>query len=143
MTSDLKTKPTQQSVTAFINSVENDTRRADAKQLLKIFKATTGMPAKMWGPSIIGFGTYHYRYESGREGDWMLAGFSPRKGNLALYIMSGFSHYEALLKKLGKHKTGASCLYINKLADIDPEVLRQLISTSVKYMQEKYPHSSR
>ncbi len=138
---ELKTKRNKQSVTTFIDSVEHDGRRRDAKAVLKLMKDITGEKAEMWGDAIVGFGTYHYVYDSGREGDWFLTGFSPRKTNLSLYIMAGFSRYDSLLKKLGKHKTGKSCLYINKLEDVDMDVLRVLIEQSVasvrKYDKKK------
>ncbi|MEM5517637.1 DUF1801 domain-containing protein [Henriciella sp. AS95] len=133
-----KTKPTAQSPTAFIDSVENKTRRDDAKRLLKIFAEVTNLEPKMWGPSIIGYGRYHYKYESGREGDFLLTGFSPRKSNLAIYILSGYSGLEAQLEQLGKHKLGKSCLYINKLADVDEDVLREIIKHGIQYMRAKY-----
>ena len=137
--SDLKTKPHDGDVEKFLNSVEHDKRREDSLAMLEVMKEVTGEPPRMWGPSIVGFGTYHYKYESGREGDWMLTGFSPRKQSLTLYIMSGFSHYEELLQKLGKHKTGKSCLYINKLEDVDLSALKEMIRESVKMMKKKYP----
>ena len=136
-----KTKPTAESVLAFINAVENDTRRADALRMLDIMKEITGDEPVMWGPSIIGFGSYHYKYESGREGDMCLTGFSPRKSSLTIYIMPGFDGYKELMSKLGKHKTGKSCLYINKLSDVDEDVLKTLIAEEVKYMRAKYPTS--
>jgi hypothetical protein len=104
-------------------------------------KDVTGEEPKMWGQGIVGFGTYHYVYASGREGDWPLAGFSPRKRNLTLYIMAGFKRYDDLMSKLGKYKTGKSCLYINKLDDIDLDVLRELVHHSIEYMKQKYPNS--
>src|SRR5210317_1474295 len=119
-----KTKKNDASVENFLNSVANQTRREDSLSLLGLMRDVTGEEAKMWGSSIVGFGSYHYVYQSGREGDWMLTGFSPRKQNLAIYIMPGFSAYDSLLDKLGKHKTGKSCLYINKLADVDLKVLK-------------------
>ncbi len=137
--SDLKTKPHDGNVEAFLNSVEHGKRREDSLAMLEIMKAATSEEPKMWGPSIVGFGDYHYKYESGREGDWFLAGFSPRKQNLTLYIMSGFSHYDELLQKLGKYKTGKSCLYINRLEDVDLDVLKKMITESVKMMKERYP----
>ncbi len=136
--SDLKTKPHDGNVEKFLNSVEHDKRREDSLAMLEIMKELTGEEPRMWGPSIIGFGNYHYKYESGREGDWFLTGFSPRKQSLTLYIMSGFRHYDELLQKLGKHKTGKSCLYINKLEDVDMDVLKQMIRESVEMMREKY-----
>ena len=113
-----KTQKTGASVEDFIESVENKRRREDGFALLEIMKDVTGEEAEMWGPSIIGFGDYHYKYESGREGDFFLTGFSPRKQSLSLYIMAGFEEYDSLLGALGKHRKGASCLYINKLADV-------------------------
>ena len=134
--SDLKTKPGEGSVTAFINSVENEKRREDAFVMLDIMKGITKEEPKLWGPSIVGFGSYHYKYESGREGDWFLTGFSPRKANLTIYIMSGFKEHETLMKRLGKYKTGSSCLYIKKLEDIDMRVLKELINKSVQKMKK-------
>ncbi|MCB0562330.1 MAG: DUF1801 domain-containing protein, partial [Phaeodactylibacter sp.] len=131
-------KPHDGNVEAFLNGVEHDKRREDSFVVLEMMKRITGEAPKMWGPSIVGFGAYHYQYKSGREGDWMLTGFSPRKQSLTLYIMSGFSHYDELLQKLGKHKTGKSCLYINKLEDVDLDVLKEMIRESVKMMREKY-----
>ena len=127
-----KTHKTGASVEEFISSVENKRRREDGFTLLQVMKEITGEDAEMWGPSIIGFGDYHYKYESGREGDFFLAGFSPRKQSLSLYIMAGFEEYDSLLSSLGKHRKGASCLYINKLADVDMGVLRELIEKSVE-----------
>ena len=127
-----KTQKTGASVEDFIESVENKRRREDGFALLEIMKDVTGEEAEMWGPSIIGFGDYHYKYESGREGDFFLTGFSPRKQSLSLYIMAGFEEYDSLLSALGKHRKGASCLYINKLADVNMDVLRELIEKSVE-----------
>ena len=135
---ELKTQPHDGDVAAFLQAVSNDQRRADALRILEIMREITGEPGRMWGPSIVGFGSYHYRYESGREGDWFQVGFSPRKQNLSIYIMPGFDRYEALLAQLGKHKTGKSCLYVNKLADVDEAVLRRMIEQSVAYMRKKY-----
>ena len=126
-----KTQKTGASVEDFIGSVENKRRREDGFTLLQVMKEITGEDAEMWGPSIIGFGDYHYKYKSGREGDFFLTGFSPRKQSLSLYIMAGFEEYDSLLSSLGKHRKGASCLYINKLADVDMDVLRELIEKSV------------
>ncbi len=126
-----KTKPTKVSVTAFINALTDETRRADAKALVQLMQSATGEKPKMWGPSIIGFGSYHYKYESGREGDMPLAGFSPRKAATVVYGVTGFDGSEALRAKLGKHTTGGSCLYIKKLADVDEKVLTALVSRSV------------
>jgi hypothetical protein len=131
---ELKTKPTDQSVEIFLNSIEDDKKRADAFAILALMKEVTGEEPKMWGDSIVGFGSYHYRYATGREGDYFLTGFSPRKKNLTLYIMAGFDQYEALLNRLGKYKTGKSCLYVNKLEDIDLQTLRKLVKQSVEHM---------
>ncbi|MEJ2603506.1 MAG: DUF1801 domain-containing protein [Gammaproteobacteria bacterium] len=133
---ELKTTRNRASVQEFLRSVENDKRRKDARVVLKLMREITGESPKMWGSSIVGFGSYHYRYESGREGDWMLTGFSPRKQALTLYIMDGFSRHEESMRKLGKYKTGKSCLYVNKLEDIDLDVLRQLIADSVANMRQ-------
>lgn len=129
--SELKTKVNDASVEDFINSVDNDTRKKDAFTLLAMYKKATGQPAKMWGTSIIGFGQYHYQSDrSSQEGDWPLAGFSPRKQSLTLYVMSELHDYSDLLEKLGKHKTSKACLYINNLADVDIQVLEMLIARS-------------
>ena len=125
-------------MTEFLKGVEPDRRRKDAKAVLELIKRVTGEKAVMWGPSIVGFGEYHYKYDSGREGDFLMVGFSPRKANLVLYIMPGFSGYDALMAKLGKHKTGKSCLYINTLDDVDLGVLEELVSTSYAAMRAKY-----
>ena len=129
---EMKTKKTKASVSAFLDSVEDPQKRKDAKTIAKIMKAASGAAPAMWGDSIVGFGSYHYKYASGREGDWFLTGFAPRKQNLTLYVMDGFKEYRPLLKKLGKHKTGRACLYINKLDDVDLDVLRELITRSVQ-----------
>ena len=134
---ELKTKPNKLSVEKFLNSIKDEQKRKDSFQVLEMMKKITKEEPILWGTSIVGFGKYHYKYASGREGDWFLTGFSPRKQNLTLYIMSGFKRYNELMKKLGKHKTGSSCLYINKLDDIDLKVLKVLISESVKYMKNK------
>ncbi len=138
---ELKTKVTTQSVTAFLKNVEPLDKRKDSLLLLKIFKDATGLPAKMWGTSIVGFGSYHYEStRSSQKGDWMLTGFSPRKQNLTLYIMPGFKEYGTLLADLGKYKvSGGSCVYIKKLSDVDEKVLTQLIKQSVLAMKERYP----
>ena len=133
-----KTQPTEQSVEYFLDSVEDERKRVDSYTLLELIGEITGDKPVMWGSSIIGFGTYHYKYASGREGDFMVTGFSPRKRNLTIYVMPGFDQYEQMLSRLGKYKTGRSCLYVNKLADIDMDVLRELLSAGVKYMREKY-----
>jgi hypothetical protein len=133
---ELKTKKTDDSVEAFLNSVEHEKRRTDSFKVLDLMKEVTGAEPKMWGSSIIGFGDYHYKYESGREGDWFLAGFSPRKQSLTLYIMAGFDEYDELMANLGKYKTGKSCLYINKLEDVDLPTLKQLVKKSAEHMAE-------
>ncbi|MUK90136.1 DUF1801 domain-containing protein [Ornithinibacillus sp. L9] len=137
---ELKTKENDRSVMEFIESVESPKKREDAYKLLDIFTETTGYPAKMWGSSIIGFGTYHYKYNSGHEGDAPLVGFSPRKARFSLYFATGDPDREKLLKDFGKHKSGAACVYVNKLADVDVEVLKALIKQSVKFMQDTYPN---
>ena len=140
--SKMKTTPTQASVDAFIEAVEDVQKRADSRAIAAMMSAATGAPAQMWGTSIVGFGRYHYRYASGREGDFMIAGFSPRKRALTLYVMAGFSEYEALLAQLGKHTIGKSCLYIKRLADVDQAVLREIVERSVQYIREKYPEQA-
>lgn len=134
---ELKTKPTAASVEAFLAAIDDPQKRADAEAIAGIMAKVTRSPGKMWGPSIVGYGEHHYVYESGREGDWFVVGFSPRKRDLTLYIMPGFADYEPLLGQLGKHKTGKSCLYINKLADVDVKVLTKLIRESVAHMKAK------
>ena len=114
-----KTRKTKASVTEFINGIADQSRRKDCRAVLKLMKVATGAPARMWGPSIVGFGDWRYKYDSGREGDWFLAGFSPRKDSLTLYLMPSLHAHAARLKKLGKHKTGKSCLYIKRLSDVD------------------------
>lgn len=139
---DLKTKQTEQSVTAFVAAVEDDTRRRDCEQLVGIMQDIIGETPKMWGSSIVGCGSYHYTYATGREGDTMLAGFSPRKASLTLYIAGGFEPHADLMAKLGKYKLGKGCLYISKLADVDTSVLRQLITASVTHIHTLYPPQS-
>jgi hypothetical protein len=134
-----KTKPTKLSVAAFIEALTDRTRRADAKTLVRLMQRATAEKPKMWGPSIIGFGSYHYKYDSGREGDMLLIGFSPRKAAIVLYNMGGFSGSEALRAKLGKHTTGKGCLYIEKLAEVDQQVLEALVLKSVGAMRARYP----
>lgn len=135
---DLKTKRNQASVSVFLNTVKDDQKRKDCKALQSIMRRVTGKRAKMWGRSIVGYGTYHYRYKSGQEGDWFLTGFSPRAQNLTVYIMPGFKRYQKQLKKLGKHKLGESCLYIKKLEDMDLEILEQILADSVAQMKKLY-----
>ena len=133
---ELKTKPTQESVKEFLNQIPDEERRKDCLAVAKIMEEITGSKPKMWGPSIVGFGTYHYKYASGREGDWMITGFSPRKKDLTLYIMMGFEKHPELMKQLGKHGTGKSCLYIKRLSDIHLPTLKKLIKQSVKQLQD-------
>ncbi len=133
-----KTKPTKQTVAAFLKSVTDDQKREDAARVIDLMRAATKCEPVMWGTSIIGFGTYSYKYESGREGDWPIVGLSPRKQNLTIYIMPGFSEYKDLLAKLGPHTTGASCLYIKRLSDIDMPTLKTLITRSVAAMKKKH-----
>lgn len=140
--SENKTKPTESSPSDFIATVEHKTRRADAETLLDLMSRITGWDAKMWGPAIIGFGQYHYKYDSGREGDFMRTGFSPRKQNMVVYIMPGYTNYDPILERLGKHKKGKSCLYINKLADVDLTVLEELIRAGLDDMARKYPEGA-
>ena len=128
-----KTVPTAASVADFLAAVPNARRREDGQALLAMMRDITGLEPQMWGPSIIGFGSYHYKYESGREGDMPIIGFSPRSRSHSLYIMDGFNAYDDLLAKLGKHRKGASCLYINKLADVDLDILRELITRSYRH----------
>lgn len=135
---ELKTQRTKASVPAFLNAVEDEAKRADAKKLAKIFAEVTGEKAAMWGPSIVGYGQYDYTNISKRGGTWPITGFSPRKANLTIYIMPGFDAYGPLLARLGKHKTAVSCLYIKKLADVDEAVLRELIDDAYKRMRAKY-----
>ncbi len=136
---ELKTKQNDASVEAFINGIADERKRQDAFTVLHLMGEVTGEAPTMWGESIVGFGRYHYKYASGREADWMLVGFSPRKQNLTLYIMAGFAQYDALLARLGKHSTGSSCLYIKKLQDIDLAVLRELVSQSVAHVKATNP----
>lgn len=134
---ELKTKRNEGDVEAFLNSVADEKKQQDSFTILKLMKDVTGKEPEMWGDSIIGFGSYHYKYASGREGDWFLTGFSPRKQNLTLYIMAGFNEYEQLLNKLGKHSIGKSCLYIKKTDDVDLVVLKELVKLSVTHMKKK------
>ncbi|MEM7335569.1 MAG: DUF1801 domain-containing protein [Chloroflexota bacterium] len=141
--SENKTRPTDQEVIEFLNNVDHKVRRQDGLTLLDMMKEETGEEAVMWGPSIVGFGSYHYKYESGREGDMPLVAYSPRKQRITVYIMPGFAEYDDLLGQLGKHKIGKSCLYINKLADVDEGVLRKLIKESYEYMKTTDNYSAR
>jgi len=134
-----KTKPTERPVEAFLDQVADEQVRDDCFAIARLMKKVTGAEAKMWGPSIVGFGQYHYKYDSGHEGYTCLTGFSPRKQNITLYVMPGADEHAGLLKKLGKHKAGKGCLYIKKLADIDTGVLEKLVARSVDTLKKKYP----
>ena len=138
---DNKTKPTDLSVDAFLAGIEDDGRRADALALRALLERVSGEPAVMWGPSIVGCGAYHYRYESGREGTMARIGFSPRAKEFVLYVMDGFSRYEDLRTRLGKHRTGKACLYVKRLADLDLAVLEELLSQSLQHSRERYPEN--
>lgn len=135
---ELKTKLNDASVKKFLNDVKDKQKREDSFKIVDMMRKITKESPKMWGPSIVGFGKYHYKYESGHEGDMCITGFSPRKNALTIYILPGFLKYDPLMKKLGKYKTGKSCLYIKNLDDVDTKVLKELISESVKYMKKKY-----
>lgn len=139
MTYEQKTKETDESVIAFIEDIDNARKKEDAFRLLALFEETTGHEPKMWGTSIIGFGSYHYRYASGHEGDAPLVGFSPRKAKISLYFAPGDPGRDELLRQLGKHTSGAACVYVNKVADIDLDVLKRMIEQSVAFLREKYP----
>ena len=139
---EIKTKVNDASVEGFLNSVEDDQKRKDSFEIIKMMRQATKEEPKMWGPAIIGFGSYHYKYESGREGDMPIIGFSPRKQNLTLYVGLGGDSENPLLKKLGKHTTGKVCLYINKLADVDRTVLQELINESTKMTPPFVSHLS-
>jgi hypothetical protein len=134
-----KTKATLQSVEDFIKTVEDEQMRDDCRDLVKLMKKVTGSPATMWGTGIIGFGTYHYKYDSGYEGDSCLTGFAPRKGKISLYLMLGANPNTDLLSKLGKHKASKGCVYIKKLEDINTAVLEKLVKHAVDYLKKKYP----
>lgn len=133
-----KTKPNEASVDEFIGSVRDDAKREDSARILEMMREATGEEPRMWGSSIVGFGQYRYRYASGREGDWMRIGFSPRKQSMTIYIMDGLGKYGDLLSRLGNHKTGKSCLYIKGLADVDEALLRELIAASLSHFEKKY-----
>ncbi|MGB7317032.1 MAG: DUF1801 domain-containing protein [Planktotalea sp.] len=134
-----KTQATELDPRDFIEAQEHPVRRSDALVLLDLFSKITGFKAKMWGPSIIGFGRYHYTYDSGRSGDFLATGFSPRKSNLSIYVMPGYQDYSAIMARLGKHKLGKSCLYVNKLADIDLDVLEELIRAGLTDLAAIWP----
>jgi len=131
----LKTRPTRTSVSAFLKRIGDESRRKDCQTLVRIMKHAVGDQPKMWGPSIVGFGHYHYKYASGRENDWFMVGFSPRKQDLTVYIMTGFDRHDAILSRLGKYRTSKSCLYIKRLADVDVAVLQELVTASVTHMK--------
>lgn len=135
-----KTKQTNASVDKFINSLKDETEREDCYKIIKIMKSITKEEPKMWGPSIIGFGTYHYKYASGREGDMCITGFSPRKQNITIYLMPSIEKQKTLLEKLGKFKTSKVCLYIKSLKDVDVKILKEMIANSVKEMKKMYPN---
>jgi len=134
-----KTVPTEVAVSDFIAAVDHPVRRADAVVLDEMFRRVTGWTPCMWGPTIIGYGSYHYVYDSGREGDSLATGFSPRKASLSIYVIPGYSDYSEILDRLGKYKIGKSCLYINKLADIDMDVLEELVRAGLRDLEKKYP----
>jgi hypothetical protein len=133
---ELKTKVNKASVEKFLNGIKDERKRKDSFQILDMMRKATNAEPRMWGTSIVGFGDYHYKYESGRAGDWFAAGFSPRKQNLTLYIMGGFDEYDNLLKKLGKYASGKSCLYIKRLEDVNTKVLQEIITRSVKQVSK-------
>ncbi|MCO4768563.1 MAG: DUF1801 domain-containing protein [Deltaproteobacteria bacterium] len=136
---ELKTKENDASVQSFLDSIEDDAKRADCVAIAALMEEVSGAPPRMWGKTIVGFGHYHYRYASGREGEWMRIGFAPRKRDLTLYIMDGYEERAELLTRLGKHKLGKSCLYIKRLTDVDATVLRELVTDSLSVMAERYP----
>lgn len=135
---ELKTRPSKASVSAFINSIDDKQKRADARQVASMMRRATGSRARMWGDSIVGYGSYKYTNTKGKDLEWMLTGFSPRKQALTVYVMPGFSGYDSLMSRLGTYKTGKSCLYIKRLSDINEKVLEQLIGRSVRTMRKRY-----
>lgn len=135
---ELKTQPTDQDVHEFLDGIADEKKRRDAYDVLALMQEVTGEAPRMWGESIVGFGQYHYKYKSGHTGTWPLVGFSPRKQNLTLYIMAGFDH-DDLMSRLGKYKTSVACLYLKKLADVDQDVLRELVQRSTEHMRRTYP----
>lgn len=139
---EIKTKPTETSVDAFLDAVPDPQRRADGKAVRAMMERITGEPARMWGPSIVGFGSYHYKYDSGHEGEMCRLGFSPRKAELVLYVLTQSGSQDALLARLGKHRTGKSCLYIRRLDDVDEQVLEELTVNALDHMNEKYPRGA-
>ena len=135
---ELKTKKTSASVAAYLNAITDKQKRSDCKAVARMMRDATGKRARMWGGSLVGYGSYDYKYASGREGTWFVCGFSPRAQNITIYIMPGFSGFKKLMNKLGKYKTGKSCLYIKKLEDVDQKTLEELIAGSVKEMRRRY-----
>ena len=135
---ELKTRATSASVTEFLNGIADRQKRADCKAVARMMRAATGKRAKMWGSSIIGYGRYDYRHANGKKNSFFLSGFSPRARNISIYIMPGFEPFNPLMRRLGKYKTGKSCLYINSLSDVDSDVLQTLIESSVEYMRDRY-----
>ncbi len=135
---ELKTKKTNASVAVYLNAIADKQKRADCKAVARMMRDATGKRARMWGGSLVGYGSYDYKYASGREGTWFICGFSPRAQNITIYIMPGFSGFKKLMNRLGKYKTGKSCLYIKKLEDIDQNVLKDLITGSVNEMRRRY-----
>lgn len=133
----MKTRKTTRSVGAFLKTVKDEKKRADCETLIEVMKEITGEEPRMWGDSLVGFGSYHYVYESGREGDWFLSGFSPRAQNTTIYVMAGFEPYGDLMQKLGPHSTGKSCLYVKRLEDIHMPTLRKLLTKSVAHMRKR------
>ncbi len=134
---ELKTRRTGASVAEFLSRTPDPARRRECRALIRLMRAITGAPPRMWGPSIVGFGRYHYRYASGREGDWFVTGFSPRKRDLTIYLMAGLSRCRPLLRQLGPHRTGASCLYLRSLSDVDQRVLKRLIRESARLVTRR------
>jgi hypothetical protein len=135
---ELKTRQTAASVDDFLRQIAGEERREDCRALVRLMSRVTGEPPRMWGPGMVGFGRYHYKYASGREGDWFLTGFAPRKLDLTLYIMAGFDRYGSLMARLGKHRTGKSCLYVKRLSDLDSDVLDELVTASVEHVRHTY-----
>lgn len=134
----MTTRPTDSEVDAFLGAIEDEEKRADCLDLARMMREVTGAEPRLWGSGMVGFGSYHYRYQSGREGDWFLTGFAPRKKELTVYIVSGFDRHGELMRRLGTYKTGKSCLYIKRLADVDVETLRELVRQSVAHVRETY-----
>ena len=137
--SEPKTRPTNEDVAEFLDGILHERKREDSRTAVALLTDVTGLEPKMWGEGIVGFGEYHYKYKSGREGDWFRVGFAPRKRSLSFYIMPGLEGFEDILEDLGKHRTGKSCLYVNKLDDIDLDVLRELVEASLEKLEERYP----